>query len=130
MKSKKLTELVEITYWSCAIPEHRHKTNPVAEACIAKHSTPKRPIRRWTNQERADACESVIYGESFTAVGKRFDITGQRLRQVVLQTFRWVLHAEFLDENERHNIPRYRDLEDIRGHSEFWLKQLAKLRSR
>ena len=128
MKAKKTTELVEVEYWACSVPTHRHRTKAVAEACIAKHSGPKRVVRRWTTDEMADAFVAVLGGATLKEVGQKYDISHERMRQIIHKVRRMAMHPSRLTEpTPEHD---WTSLEGMREHSDFWRRQIAKIRKR
>ena len=127
MKTRKETEFVQITYWTCPVAEHRHKTKSVAEACISKNSAPKRPLRRWTKLELADAFESVLMGKSYREAGEPFNIGSSRMQQVFRKVNRILLQTKYrVEPFPDHNVG---SISEVREHSDFWLRQLERFRS-
>lgn len=124
MKSKPMTELIEVSYWSCAEPTHRHKTKAVAEACIAKSNRPKEARRKWTRPMIGEAMEAVLSGASFAAAGGRYGVSGARIAQVIHKAQRMMTHPSNLDEpGPPHN---FYSITEVRANADFWRRQLSR----
>lgn len=126
MKSKRETELVEIIYWTCCVADHRHKTQQVAEACIAKHIKPKEPRRRWTRAMMADAVDAVLNGATYSEVGKSFGISGGRIQGVIRKAIRMMIHPSRLSEPFPDHD--YYSIAEVRQQAAFWKRQTIKFR--
>lgn len=119
MQTKEITELVEVTRWTCSVDGHSHKTREVAERCIAK--------RRWTASTIADVCADVVAGMTYKSVGEKYGLQPERIRQVYNKGIRMMLHPARLDEpfpdHDRWSV------ESVRSNADFWNRRIAKLRS-
>lgn len=40
LETKTETRFIQVTYWVCGNPDHRHKTEDLARTCIKKQSAP------------------------------------------------------------------------------------------
>jgi hypothetical protein len=126
MKPQKVIELVEVEYWTCNVPEHRHKTLAVAQACIAKKSSQKKPVRRWSVSEMADAFEAILDGATFKQVAEPHGITAGRMKQVIGKVRRMAMHPTMLKEGFPDHD--YGSIFALRDNAAFWRNQLDKLR--
>lgn len=126
MKTKQETELVEVTYWTCCVDAHRHQTEQVAEACIAKHEKPKELRRRWTRAMMADAVDAALGGATYSEVGRSFGITGGRVQNVIRKAIRMMVHPSRL--NEPLPPHDYYSIAEVRQQSAFWKRQTSKFR--
>lgn len=75
-----------------------------------------------------EIAERLIKEEStLVEVGREYDLTKERVRQIFLKIIRKCRHASHL---EGVTIPKhdYHNLIEIRKHKEFWLNQIEKLR--
>ena len=127
MQTKEVTELVEVTRWTCSVESHSHKTREVAERCIEK-SRNRGPVRRrWTASMIADVCADVVAGVTYKSVGEKYGLQPERIRQVYSKGIRMMLHPARLDEpfpdHDRWSV------ESVRSNADFWNRRIAKLRN-
>lgn len=127
MQSKRTSELVEVFYWNCAVSEHRHKTQAVAQACIKKTSTPKEARRKWTKSMMADLLDAVLKGDSWKYAGSQFGVSGGRATHVGYRAISMMSHPSRM--TEPYPTHNNHSLADIRQHAAFWMRQTAKLRA-
>jgi len=81
MESELKTVMVELRYWSCLNPNHRHKTKQIADACIKKEQEKVKP-RRWTDAMYAEVKVKRDSGMTFKAIGDSIGVTTQRARMI------------------------------------------------
>ena len=129
LKTKEVTELVEVTRWTCSVAGHSHKTHDVAERCIEKnrnrnHGAAK---RRWTESMIADVCADVVGGMTYTSVGEKYGLQSERIRQVCRKGIRMMLHPARLDEPFPYHDTY--SVDSVRKNSDFWNRRIAKLRN-
>lgn len=91
LETKQVLVTVEVRYWTCLNPDHRHKTRDVAARCIAK--TEKKlnsaPPRRWTKEMHLKVIEQRdIDGMTFRAIGDSLGVTGSRAKSVYAKAYR------------------------------------------
>ena len=126
-KSVERIEFIEVSYWTCEIDSHRHKTQTVANICLAKTSSQtKVNKRRWTREMIADAAEAVIGGKTYACVAKEFGISAGRMSQVISSALRRMLRPSNL--TEQFPPHSYYEIKQVRAHSDFWMRQTMKFR--
>jgi len=120
MKSNRVSELVEVFYWTCTVNEHRHKTKAIADACIAKKSAARKEVRRWTRRMIADAIESILNGASWREVARSFNVSPSRITQIIHHAMR------IMDPLSSSTIPydARRNIGEIREYADFWREKL------
>ena len=127
MQTKEVTELVEVTRWTCSVDSHSHKTRDVAERCIEKSRNRGAVQRRWTASMIADVCADVVAGMTYKSVGEKYGLQPERIRQVYKKGIRMMLHPARLDEpfpdHDRWSV------ESVRSNADFWNRRIAKLRN-
>jgi hypothetical protein len=127
VKPKKTIEFVEVTYWACGWPAHRHKTKEVAQSCINKKGAPKRPPRSFPIGVMADAFDSVIDGATLKAAAEKHGLTAGRMSDVFQRVRHIAMRA--LDKNDPMPDHKGFDAAGLREHSAFWKRQTAKMRA-
>ena len=88
MKPKLTNELVRVEYWDCGNPDHRHKTEDVALACIAKREKRKAlntSARKWTNDAYLALLAEHRAGAKQCDLAKRLGLSSQRVGQVLVR---------------------------------------------
>ena len=85
LETKQVLVTVEVRYWTCLNPDHRHKTRAVAAGCIAK--TEKKlnsaPPRRWNQEMHMKVIEQRdIDGMTFKAIGDSLGVSRSRGQSV------------------------------------------------
>lgn len=91
MKPKLKAELVRVEYWDCGNPDHRHKTEDVALACIAKREARtalNTGARKWTNEAYAAVLAEHRAGARQCDLAKSLDLSRERVRQVLAKAAR------------------------------------------
>lgn len=85
MITEQVTEqrVTEVKYWTCNYAEHRHMTQGVAQKCIIHTALkPRRMTNKWTTGLYKVVLELREAGHTFVSIGRRFNITGSRAKQV------------------------------------------------
>lgn len=127
MQTKEVTDLVEVTRWTCPVDGHSHRTRDVAERCIEKNRNRGAVKRRWTASTIADVCADVVAGMTYKSVGEKYGLQPERIRQVYRKGIRIMLHPTRLDEpfpdHDRWSV------EAVRSNADFWNRRIAKLRN-
>lgn len=91
MKPKLKTELVRVEYWDCGNPDHRHKTEDVAQACIEKREARtalNTGARKWTNEAYAAVLAEHRAGARQVDLAKSLGLSPERVRQVLAKAER------------------------------------------
>jgi len=91
MKPKLKAELVRVEYWDCGNPDHRHKTEDVALACIAKREARtalNTGARKWTNEAYAAVLAEHRAGARQCDMAKSLSLSPERVRQVLAKAAR------------------------------------------
>ena len=127
MQTKEVTELVEVTRWTCSVDGHSHKTRDVAERCIEKSRNRGVVQRRWTASTIADVCADVVAGMTYRSLGEKYGLQYERIRQVYIKGLRMMLHPAMLDEPFPDHD--WRSVESVRSNADFWNRRIAKLRN-
>lgn len=127
MQTKEVTELVEVTRWTCSVEGHSHKTRDVAERCIEKSRNRGVVQRRWTASTIADVCADIVAGMTYKSVGEKYGLQPERIRQVYSKGIRMMLHPTRLDEPFPYHDRR--SVEAVRSNADFWNRRIAKLRN-
>lgn len=113
---------VEVTYWDCGNPDHRHKTEEIAAKCMEKNANkkPQTPVNvrraRWIAAMRA-----VICGATWKEAGTSIGVSGGRCQQIVRKVMRMSMHPKLLSGPVPDND--YWDVREARKQREFWLAQ-------
>lgn len=115
---------VEVIYWDCGHPDHRHKTEEIAANCMKKNANKKlrQPVEirraRWIAAMRA-----VVSGATWREAGETIGVTAGRAAQIVHKVMRMSLQPKrFTGEYPEHN--KY-DVKEVRANAEFWLERAA-----
>ena len=90
-KKKKEIELVEVEYWTCKNPNHRHRTQCVAQKCIDKDGQPKRQHKRWSKAELYDMLNKKLAGENMSALARSMGMSSSNIKRLVdkAERIRW-----------------------------------------
>jgi hypothetical protein len=89
MKTEKKIKTVEITYWTCAKPEHCHQTADVAQKCIDKTVLSPKETNVWTRQNRRKILADRRSGMSYAEIGRKWKgITGTQAKSVIVRSER------------------------------------------
>lgn len=86
MKPKLKIELVRIEYWDCGNPDHRHKTEAVAGACIEKResrSALSTGARKWTREAYAALLKERRSGVRVCDIARRIGLSVARTSQIL-----------------------------------------------
>lgn len=84
MKTKLITEVVEVNYWTCLDSTHKHKTQDVAQACIDHTLRDKHTTNTWTADKYKEVLERWRAGGiTKRALGKLYNVTGNRIAEVI-----------------------------------------------
>ena len=127
MKPKKVTEFIEVEYWACNVPVHRHKTLAVAKSCVDKSLA--RKSNKWTVDSMGDAFEAVLDGATFKSVGLHYGVSGNRMAEVVYKVRRMAAHPSVLSVPfPDHDTDS--GVDGMRRHADFWKNQIAILRTK
>ncbi len=82
MKPEKIT--IEVIRWSCSNPEHRHRTQEVAQRCIDTKSKPKRETNIWTKENLKSILADRRSGMTYKKIGEKWrGISAQQAACVV-----------------------------------------------
>lgn len=103
MKPKLKTELIRLEYWDCGNPDHRHKTEAVASACIEKRENRTARCtgaRNWTNEAYAAVLKQHREGARQCDIARSLGLSKERARQVLAK-------AETLERHGRSVDPLY-----------------------
>ena len=68
-KPKATWHTIHVKYWSCHNPEHRHKSESVAEGCIGKQKNKSAPQRHWDRAALKNVLEMKRAGLTYTEIG-------------------------------------------------------------
>ena len=66
-------------YWACNVDSHRHKTEVVANKCIAKHLGGKTEIK-WTPENSFSLSVAILSGRTYKQAGAMFSVGAARAR--------------------------------------------------
>ena len=100
MKPKLKTELVRIEYWDCGNPDHRHKTEAVASACLEKRERrAARHVgtRKWTKEAYAAVLKQHREGARQCDIARSLGLSAPRARQILIEAERLERAAESTD---------------------------------
>jgi DNA-directed RNA polymerase alpha subunit len=107
MKPKLKTEIVRVDYWTCGAPDHRHKTEAVAQACIDKREKAAEHnagARRWTPEAYAKVLDAYRGGTRKSEIAKQLGLSKERARQVVAKAERLEKTKDSLDPLEAMSV--------------------------
>lgn len=114
MLSERKTELIEKTYWTCRKPEHRHRTQQVAEDCIASTDPARNENYYMAMAHRnLDMVQARLQGKKFREIADAAGVSIERARQILAQNMR----------RARHQTPNLRE-DPKRGKYYFTYDQL------
>lgn len=77
---------VPVEYWDCGNPDHKHKKEIVAQACIEKRErrvTFKAGISKWTNRAYAEVLKQHRDGARICDLARSLSLSPTRMRQVI-----------------------------------------------
>lgn len=100
MKPKLKTELIRAEYWDCGNPDHRHKTEAVASACIEKRESRaalSTGARKWTKEAYADVLKHHREGARQCDIARSLGLSATRTRQIINKAERLELAGESTD---------------------------------
>ena len=80
MNAVKRTETRVVEYWECSIAGHRHKSEAIAESCIAKHPALKGIHWRITREELDAVIAMRESGMTLREIGKVIGRSGETVR--------------------------------------------------
>jgi hypothetical protein len=86
MKPKLKTELIRAEYWDCGNPDHRHKTDAVASACIEKRENRaalSTGARKWTKEAYAAVLKHHREGARQCDIARSLGLSATRTRQIL-----------------------------------------------
>ena len=91
MKPELKTETVEITYWSCGFPGHRHRTEEAAAACMTKRNSAAGigVTIRWTEDKCAKVLADHRAGAKLCDIAKEHGISATSARYVITKAKRF-----------------------------------------
>jgi hypothetical protein len=99
-------------YWTCLVPEHRHKSQQAAEKCIS--AVPPKAQRRWTIA-MYEECQSMrSAGATLSAIGERYGVTGSRIRIVLAMAPREIRKLQFFAVNPNASLADWYAAREIR----------------
>lgn len=107
MKPKLKTELVRVDHWTCGNPDHRHKTEAVAQACIDKREAAEKHTagaRRWTPEAYAEALKAYRGGTRKSELARQLGISQERARQVISKAERLEKARDSIDPLEALSV--------------------------
>ncbi len=88
METKKEIELVEVEYWTCTNPDHRHKTKEVAQRCIDKAIAPKKEPKRWSKAVLFDLLDKKLAGENMSKLAREMGMSISSMRRLTYKAER------------------------------------------
>lgn len=91
MKPKLKTELIRAEYWDCGNPDHRHKTEAVASACIEKRESRaalSTGARKWTKEAYAAVLKQHREGARQCDIARSIGLSAERTRQILAKAER------------------------------------------
>jgi DNA-directed RNA polymerase alpha subunit len=107
MKPKLKTELVRVDYWTCGNPDHRHKTEVVAQACIDKREAAEKHTagaRRWTPEAYAEVLKAYRGGTRKSELARQLGLSKERARQVISKAERLEKAKDSIDPLETLSV--------------------------
>ena len=119
---------IEVIYWDCGNPDHRHKKESVAEKCISKNANKKMPNPLDVKRARwIFAARSVILGETYKDAGAKIGVSESRCRQLVYRVMRMSLNPKYITSQfPEHN---YWIIKEARAYRDFWLTQIRAIQN-
>lgn len=107
MKPKLKTELIRVEYWDCGNPDHRHKTEAVASACIEKRDSRaalSTSARKWTNDAYAAVLKQHREGARQCDIARSLGLSAERTRQALAKAERLERAGESTDPLDRLSV--------------------------
>jgi hypothetical protein len=123
MKSEKKTYIVEKEYWTCWNPDHRHKAEYVANACIGIRPPDERPSNKKQLERNIDITRKIIDGESTTLIAAANNVSVSRCYGIFNKTLR----DAYYKENKKRLYSWTISVESIRKDAHEWQKLIGKL---
>jgi hypothetical protein len=128
MKPKKKTIYVKAEYWDCGHPDHRHKTEKVAQECITKGGNVQKKSlhdQLAINRERwIVATVMMIYGHTAKEAGDQIGVSEGRARQIVKRIISRA--SRYIDWTKMPECSR--EIRYVRKSKDAWTNALDKLR--
>lgn len=95
MRTVQKCEWVQVQYWTCAKPAHRHMTREVAERCIAGSERPKKITNVWSLESRRALLERRrSSGVTVSALASEYVVSRNRIYELLRQAEREELRAQ------------------------------------
>lgn len=115
------TNVVLVTYWTCGTAGHRHTTEEIAKKCaIKRQKRIENKIASNENKKRnIRIVRSVLNGASFADVGREFNLSRERVRQITVRTIRQLSRICV----QQKIIPQHRRCDDVYDPT-FWQSRL------
>lgn len=123
MKSEKKTYIVEKEYWTCWNPNHRHKSEYIANACIGNRHPDERPSNEKQVERNIDITRKIIDGESVKLIADANNISLGRCYGI----FRKTLGEAYYKQNKKILYSWTLRMEDIRKDGHEWKKLIGNL---
>lgn len=85
-KTKRMTKMVLVTYWSCPCPEHTHQVANAAQMCIEKEhrrAIAQEPIRGLVSERNAWLLERFRAGAKKVEIARAVGLTSARISEII-----------------------------------------------
>lgn len=84
MKTTKDMELIEVEFWTCKNPSHRHRTEAVAQNCIDKEERiGKNPPKRWSRAELSSILERKENGTRISEIAREIGCSRSNVDRLI-----------------------------------------------
>lgn len=90
MKPERRLELLEVVYWTCPNPAHKHRTLAVAQACCRKPPIKLQYVNRWTHDALAEIGRKAEGGVSAADLAAQYGVTISRMNAILVK---WRKHV-------------------------------------
>ena len=120
-----ITRTITVSHWRCLIPEHRHKKEQVAIACIEKIRNRKKSAIPRSHLENLRILRAAVNGATLLAIGKEAGISPGRVGQIIYSTIRglrlWRLTDDVQDQLGGYEAFTSGGLSSARDHADAWI---------
>lgn len=84
-KTKRMTKMVKVTYWSCPWPEHTHQVANAAQNCIEKMKRMETAKVRlvWSRENMALVLEKFRAGAKKAEIARAVGVSSARIAQII-----------------------------------------------
>lgn len=124
-----------IIYWDCGVEGHNHKLEHTAQFCIDRRIS-KEEKDDYAKKTKEIVIDRDIYmlimclnGSTFSEIGFKYDLSTERIRQIVRKIKRKIAY-HFESERTARENKMYQSTQESRDDKEYWFKAIESFQSR